>query len=308
MKFTHFFSDNVKSLDLNEQSGSALGIPWSYEEDAFYFDDLPNTVELTKRGLLSAIAGVFDPLGLIGFDLVSAKIVLQEAFRLGLAWDEPFPEEISVKVHEWIGNLERLQSLKIPRLICNASLGSIDYQELHMFSDASQSCFATTAFLRTVHSGGKISCSLVASKNRLAPIKGSTIPRLELQGAVLAARLYNVIKRELNINFASVTFWTDSTSCLGMIRNRTARFHVYVANRVCEIQESTNIDDWRYVPTDLNTAADGLSRGSFPDTFLNCPYFQGPEFLFRSSEHWPGEPGNLNLEPDPNEIVAPSST
>ena len=73
--------------------------------------------------------------------------------------------------------------------------------QLHMFSDASELAFSAVAYLR-IKDGkrdGKISCLLIASKSRVAPLKQLTMPRLELQGAVLSARLCNV-NRTLTAN------------------------------------------------------------------------------------------------------------
>ena len=74
-------------------------------------------------------------------------------------------------------------------------------------------------------------------KSRNSPTKTVSIPRLELQGALLAARVDLAVQKELNFDFERVIFWTDSMITLNYIRNESRRFQTYMANRVAEIQE-----------------------------------------------------------------------
>lgn len=91
-------------------------------------------------------------------------------------------------------------------------------------------------------------------------MKAVTVPRLELTAAVLSARVSEQLKGELDIEITDEVFWTDSRVVLGYIANSVRRFHVFVANRVHEIQDKTLISQWRYVHTKTNPA-DEASRG-----------------------------------------------
>ncbi|GFR27393.1 integrase_H2C2 domain-containing protein [Trichonephila clavata] len=55
-----------------------------------------------------------------------------------------------------------------------------------------------------------------------------------------------------SLHFPSRTcFWRDSMIVLAWIKN-TEPWNTFVGNRVKEITELTNIDDWRHVPGDVN--------------------------------------------------------
>lgn len=97
-------------------------------------------------------------------------------------------------------------------------------------------------------------------KSRNAPIRTVSIPRLELQGALLAARVHCAMRNELNFEFERVVLWTDSMITLNCIRNENRRFQTYVASRVAEIRDLTTPKQWRHCPGKLNPA-DEVSRG-----------------------------------------------
>ena len=138
-------------------------------------------------------------------------------------------------------------------------LWKADRPELHVFADASEYGFGAVAYVRVVYDG-VVSCALLLAKSRNAPIKPLFIPRLELQAAVLAARLSILVVNGIRHTFSARYFWSDSTTVLRYIKNTSRRFHTFVANRVAEIHDLTDSDDWYYVPTHLNPA-DDCSRG-----------------------------------------------
>ena len=282
-------ADNV----VRGKTMSALGLPWHLEDDTLsieYQAGPEETVE-TKRQLLSVIASHFNPLGLVGFALVRGKIILQSAFRLGCSWDQTLPDHLLRDVRHWLSDLKRIESLRIPRPLCPPGFGSVAYRELHTFADSSTLCMAAMSYLRSIDASGNITVQLVASRNRLAPIKGLTVPRLELSAALLAARLGNAVKAEMNsdVLIQAEHYWSDSTAVLAMIGNVSTRFNVFVSNRLQEIQDTTSIDSWHYVPTKENVA-DGLSRGLIPEDVIGSSYFNGPHFIALPPEHWPATP------------------
>ena len=108
--------------------------------------------------------------------------------------------------------------------------------------------------MRPVNAIGKIHYSLVIAKSRVAPIKYTSIPRLELAAAVLSTKMSAIIRKELQYEDLVEYYWTDSQVVLGYLRNTHKRFKVFVANRVQQIREHTNVSQWNYVPSKMNPA------------------------------------------------------
>ena len=111
--------------------------------------------------------------------------------------------------------------------------------ELHVFGDASEKGFGAVCYARYVFPDGRIEVAFVMAKTRVAPLRQLSIPRLELQVALLVVRLAGIIKKELTLHTSKTVFWSDSKTVLLYILNESRRFHTFVANRVAEIQDST---------------------------------------------------------------------
>ena len=82
------------------------------------------------------------------------------------------------------------------------------------------------------------------AKSMLAPLKAMTIPRMELSAAVLATRLDQMIRRELDLLVDGSTFWTDNTCILQYIENKDKRFQIFVANHVSAIFDQSKGTQW----------------------------------------------------------------
>lgn len=95
-------------------------------------------------------------------------------------------------------------------------------------------------------------------KARVPPTKVTTIPRLELTAAVISVRTSDMLRKELEIEDLQEFFWTDSRDVLGYVNNDA--FHVFVANQVQRIKQSTHPNQWRYVTLEENPA-DHAFRG-----------------------------------------------
>lgn len=92
------------------------------------------------------------------------------------------------------------------------------YHYLHSVAWASEKAYSGVVYLRMEDSTGAVHTSLIVSKTRVAPIKRLTIPRLELNGALIMARLISHCKDVLDLPLDSVHAWTDSTIVLAWIR------------------------------------------------------------------------------------------
>lgn len=122
--------------------------------------------------------------------------------------------------------------MKVPRCYFSRSDHEGATLQLHHFCDASEVGYGNATYLRITYSDGTVECAFVIGKSRNAPIKTVSIPRLELQRALLAARVDLAVRKELSFEFQRVFFWTDSMIALNYIQNENRRFQTYVANRV----------------------------------------------------------------------------
>ena len=154
--------------------------------------------------------------------------------------------------------------------------------ELHHFSDASTKGYGQCTYLRLVDTNHRIHCSLVMGKSRVAPMKITTIPRLELTAALVSARVGNMVKAELKCEEdITDTYWTDSKVVLGYIANEARRFQVFVGNRVQAIRNKTQPSQWRHVRSEDNPA-DEASRGVNSEELMSTSkWLRGPDFLWK---------------------------
>ena len=227
---------------------------------------------ITKRNVLSYIASIYDPLGLISASHIIGKVIYRELCDKKLPWDTEIPQILKKKFKKWVNDITNIL-IEIPRSIPThkESITSVD---LHVFGDASivANCAAVYA---VVNQPSAISQGLVASKSRISK-RDLTIPRLELVSTHMACNLISNMKSALkNQNVRSVIDWTDSTVVLYWL-NEQGSYNQFVRNRANKILERDDIN-WQYVPTRGNPADLG-SRGSLLTKILEI-WWEGPSWL-----------------------------
>lgn len=280
-----------KTLDLNESlPNKTLGLNWNSKSDTLFFtiNIQTNKRKVTKRVILSLISQVFDPLGLIGPCTVEAKIMMQGLWLDKCGWDDEVSYDIKTKFLSFIESLSAINSLCIPRWVCSDAIVIL---ELHIFTDASERAYGACVYVRTVNEGGKVTVHLLASKNKVAPLKPVTIPRLELCGALLGTRLCTKVTQSLTKSFDNnCYYWTDSMIVLGWLNTSPSRLKTFVRNRIGEIQNFTSANKWSYVPSKLNPA-DLVSRGVKADNLTESAlWWSGPNFLHLTNIEFPKTP------------------
>ena len=294
---------SVKDLDLNLNSlpmDRALGIHWDVEADTFNLVVSSRSQPETRKGVLSSIATIYDPLGLVGPLILPEREINQELCRLKYDWNDRLPDELAVKWRDWKKGLASLTSYSIPRSFTPRDFGEVERAELHHFADASEGHgYGTVTYLRFVNKEGGIHNSFVMGKSRVRPLRsGISVPKMELTAATLLIKMDKLITKELEgrIKIHSVTFWTDSMIVLRYIFSETRRFVTFVANRIAVIREGSKPSQWRHVRSEANPA-DLATRGiKASETEKLEVWKHGPDFLWKGSEEWPQQPADLHQE------------
>ncbi|KAL0818992.1 hypothetical protein ABMA28_008279 [Loxostege sticticalis] len=286
---------NLSDIDLNAAC-KTLGLNWICDTDYLSFSiNINVNKKVTKRHILSVISQIFDPLGLVGPCVIEAKIIMQRLWIEQCTWDEEVSLEIKQLWLAFANTLPFLNELKINRWVLTND--SVSY-EVHAFSDASERAYGVCIYIRSIDSFGAVTVKLLTSKNRVAPIKPLSTPRLELSAALLAARLCTKVLASLTIPISNCRFWCDSTIVLGWLKTPPSELKSFVRNRVHEIQESTEGHTWSYVPS-ADNPADLVSRGLKADLISSSSlWWSGPTFLLRDQTHWPKKPNERHDLPE----------
>ena len=246
----------IKDLDFEDvlPVERALGVQWCLETDSFGFKIQLPEKPLTRRGILSLVSSVYDPLGMVAPVILPARQILQELCRLKLGWDEKIPENLEQTWWNWLRDLSLLSNYKVRRCLKPDGFAHPVSSQLHHFADASENGYGTVSYLRMLNQYHQVHCAFLMGKARVVPLKPVTIPRLELTAAAVAVRMDCMMREEIELPLEPSVFWTDSTSVLKYIKNDTSRFHTFVANRVATIRAASQLEQWRYTNSSLNPA------------------------------------------------------
>ncbi|XP_018403332.1 PREDICTED: uncharacterized protein LOC108780195 [Cyphomyrmex costatus] len=270
-------TDNTPTVELDSSRIKVLGLCWQPQTDVFKFISVPSSSQvLTKRIVLSEIAQIYDPL------------------------------EFQNQWASFKKQLLALSNLNIPRwLYITSTAHSI---ELHGFSDASQLAIAAVVYIRTETQERGVQVNIICAKTKVAPLKKLTIPRLELNAALMLSRLVYNVQNVLDLKERQIFLWTDSSVALTWISSHPAKWKDYVRNRVVAIQEILPSASWRFVPGKDNPA-DCASRGlSVHEIEHHSLWWLGPSWLNKAPVHWlnwsPISPTNTDLEKSTKHALA----
>ncbi|XP_065078260.1 uncharacterized protein LOC135701404 [Ochlerotatus camptorhynchus] len=246
----------------------ALGLLCDPKKDLFLFfkSSEPNEDKPTKRRVLSQIAKLFDPLGLVSPVIVEAKMIMQCLWATNLGWDEPMEGELFQGWTELQTSLSHLNNVKIPRCVV---VPDTETMEIHGFADASKYAYGACVFLCCIRKDGSAVSNLLCSKSKVAPLRELTIPRLELCAALLLAKLVDKVIPALKLEIREIRLWSDSQIALAWIKKPLDRLQVFIRNRVAEINKLTKHCRWSYVNTDENPA-DIVSQRMKPTLLSKC--------------------------------------
>ena len=101
---------------------------------------------ITKKGLVSNIAKVFDVLGWFSPTIIQVKILLQRVWEERVGWDSYVPEEIQLIWNQWRQELPSLANKCFRRCYFPRDI-SIVTRQLHGFCDASEKAYSGVVYL-----------------------------------------------------------------------------------------------------------------------------------------------------------------
>ncbi|XP_061724327.1 uncharacterized protein LOC133530432 [Cydia pomonella] len=289
-------------VDGENKTQRTLGLLWDPAHDTLAVDvsfkNIPEDIlkfkkTPTKREILRITMSIYDIFGILAPVTIKGKILLKSIWKTALSWDDKISEELFIEFKHWITDLKGVVHLNIPRWYFTTSANFItsakettSILELHLFCDAAPTAFAAVAYWRLVNANGDVCVSFIACKNKISSMKRLSIPRSELESALIAARLAKTIKDEHRIKCDRMYFWTDSSCVLHWIRNHNRNYKEYIANRLGEIDELTSSLEWRYVPSHLNIADIATKKTQYM-LRADCEWFRGPAFLYQKEDQWP---------------------
>lgn len=297
-----FGSEEVSEVRFEDlEQTSILGVKWQPNTDHYTFEvkNNENCAKITKRMILSKISQLFDPNGYVSPAMIVGKILMQDICRGKLDWDEAVPADIRNRWESFWTQLSHLELIKIPRWVGITSGAKL---QLHGFADSSIQAYGCSIVLRAVQPNGCITCHLLASKSRVAPLKTVTIPRLELAAAELLSKLMFSVREAMELTTIPYFLWTDNTIALHWIGKPIHALKLYVANRVKTIQKLTDVKRWQHIRTHENPA-DLISRGVAAEELVkNRLWWHGPEWLSKPQTKWP-KPVHIQSLEQPLEVA-----
>ena len=271
--------DESNSVQIGESS-KTLGLLWNHKSDILTYGlNLQVNAPVTKRSILSTASQIFDPLGLLSPCTIKIKILLQKLWSENLSWDESIPASLHSEWTHFIKQISALEKVQIIRPIrCKDAVRT----ELHGFCDASESAYGACIYVRSIDATGRVFINLLCAKSKVAPLRKITLPRLELCGAVVLAKLVSYVKKSLSIQFDNILLWSDSTIVLGWLHRSPNLLKTFVGNRVSEISSLTDINCWYHIRTKQNPA-DLLTRGIGPADISADALWWGRPHIFTQS-------------------------
>uniref|UniRef100_A0A8D8TAY9 Integrase catalytic domain-containing protein n=1 Tax=Cacopsylla melanoneura TaxID=428564 RepID=A0A8D8TAY9_9HEMI len=277
----------------SDESIKLLGMKWNPSTDVFFYTIMPpDSNNVTKRKILSSVASIYDLNGYLSPVTIWMKIFLQKLWLdKSVSWDSPLSPELNRQWVQFASELPLLSQVNIPRFILPSKSA-----DLVGFADASNEAFGAVVYLR-VNDQDQVTTHLLRAKTKVAPLKVHTINRLELCAALLLAKVINSLKflsKRVDIN--NIYLFSDSVTVLSWLKTPPHQLKIYVANRVSQILELTEPDQWSHVTTERNSA-DPASRGLRPSQLVNNGlWFRGPSFLKSDPDSWPTQPVTLQAK------------
>lgn len=278
---------STEMVQFCSQTLRILGLQWNPHLDVLSFQISPPDTQFTKRKILSAIARIYDPLGILSPVVLYAKLLMKELWELKIDWDDIVPPEIFRDWDIFCREFPILCDFSIPRHIGISENCSIS---LVGFADACEKAYGGVVYTR-ICLDGQVSVSLVVAKSRVTPLRVVSIPRLELMAILLLAKLMRFLidnfSAHKQVHLENIFAFSDSMVALSWINASPHRWKTFVANRVARVQELLPTSHWYHVKG-VENPADHVSRGLTPSQFIkSTDWVSGPSWLYLDIDSWP---------------------
>ena len=230
-------ASELNQVDLSPEipKQKTLGLVWYPQEDVLGVKVSEMAYPVTRRGLLSLVMSIFDPLGFLSPFLLPLKLLLQRLVKFG--WDADMPKAEKQTLRKFSKHLLKLGEISTSR--CLSGFSSLENVQLHVFADASSVGIGAVCYLR-MSNANNCFVLFMMGKSRVAPAKPLTIPRLELCAAGIAVRLAKFVTRELDVTPEKTVFWSDSTTVLSYLQSTSKRRPVFETNRIKHLKSGHN--------------------------------------------------------------------
>ena len=243
----------------------------------------------SRRVIFRVVNTTYDPLGLLSPFLIKLKVEMRrlysEEFK-HLNWDDHIPPQLHERWIELLQQLFEIDDLEFERCVKPENATS-DNPVLVIFGDGSIEAFCAVAYVRWKLTNGTFQARLLMSKTRVAPLKKISVPRLELNAAVMNTRITKTVLEFSELEFDQVFNLSDSGAVLGMIENGSNTMKEFCGTRVGEISSKTDPHNWGWVKSEDNIADLG-TRGALPKELgLGSRWQNGPDWLKLPISEWP---------------------
>ena len=209
----------------------------------------------TKRGVLGIVASIFNSFGILTPSILEAKLIIKSLWTENVCCVHQILDCLQKRWINLYQTLNETTNFASPDWI--GYNGKNEHVKLLIFCDASGVAYGVVAYNNLTNlESKKIKCSFVLANSRLPSLKEKSlsIPILELQAAVLGARIKLTIIKQEDFQIDKITLYSDSKVTLNCISNSSKKCLPFVMNRLNEIRTNIEIKQCKYIPGDLNPA------------------------------------------------------
>jgi hypothetical protein len=196
-------------------------------KDTAVLDEALNNNLITRAGILSRVAELYDPCG--WWEPIKVQMKLAMKNLNGLLWTDPVPPDCRKDWTELFHTMNQLKSIQIARSVLPEEAPPQAKIRIITIADAAAHSCGSAIYAGVEEPGGNFSCNLILAKSKMVH---GTIPRNELEGVVLAAESSLMVQRALADKMDSIRYYTDSRIVVCWVLNQSKRLRMWAFNRV----------------------------------------------------------------------------